>query len=60
MIIASGYDQERDANDLLKEGAVAFVQKPYRLASLVGTVQEVIEKGRLRKQTTDNRRADNR
>ena len=46
VIIASGYNQERDANDLLKEGAVRFVQKPYRIASLVGTVGEVIERGK--------------
>jgi DNA-binding NtrC family response regulator len=46
VIIASGYNQERDANDLLMEGAVRFVQKPYRIASLVGMVGEVIEKGR--------------
>jgi DNA-binding NtrC family response regulator len=46
VIIASGYNQERDANDLLREGAVRFVQKPYRIASLVGTVGEVIEKGK--------------
>jgi DNA-binding NtrC family response regulator len=46
VIIASGYNHERDANDHLVEGAVRFVQKPYRLASLVGMVREVIEKGR--------------
>ena len=46
VIVSSGYNQERDAADLLMEGAIAFVQKPYRLASLVGTIGEVIEKGR--------------
>lgn len=46
VIIASGYDRERDANDLLKEGAIRFVQKPYRIASLVGMVGEVIERGK--------------
>jgi len=46
VIIASGYNQERDAADLLKEGALKFVQKPYRIDSLVGAVGEVIEKGR--------------
>jgi DNA-binding NtrC family response regulator len=44
VIISSGYSQEWDADDLLKEGALGFVQKPYRLASLVGTVGEVLEK----------------
>jgi len=43
VIIASGYNQERDADDLLKEGALLFIQKPYRIASLVGTVGDVIE-----------------
>ncbi len=46
VIIASGYNQERDATDLLREGASKFVQKPYRIASLVGAVGEVIEKGK--------------
>ena len=46
VIIASGYHKERDANDLLREGAVRFVQKPYRIASLVGMVGEVLEKGK--------------
>jgi DNA-binding NtrC family response regulator len=44
VIISSGYHEERDATDLLKEGAVRFVQKPYRIASLLGAVGEVIEK----------------
>ncbi len=44
VIISSGYNEERDATDLLKEGAVKFVQKPYRIASLVGAVGEVLEK----------------
>ena len=46
VIISSGYNQERDATDLLDEGALLFMQKPYRIASLVGTVGEVIEKGK--------------
>jgi len=44
VIVSSGYNQERDATDLLKEGALKFVQKPYRIASLVGAVGEVLEK----------------
>ena len=44
VIISSGYSQERDANELLKEGALKFVQKPYRINSLVGAVGEVLEK----------------
>jgi DNA-binding NtrC family response regulator len=46
VIISSGYSQERDANELMKEGALKFVQKPYRINSLVGAVGEVLEKGK--------------
>jgi len=44
VIISSGYSQERDANELMKEGALKFVQKPYRIDSLVGAVAEVLKK----------------
>ena len=44
VIISSGHGQERDANDLLKERALRFVQKPCRLASLIGMIGDVIEK----------------
>lgn len=44
VIVSSGYDQERDADDLLREGAAGFVKKPYRIAELVGKVGEVLEK----------------
>ena len=44
IIVSSGFDQARDADDLLREGASAFVQKPYRIAELVRAVGEVIER----------------
>jgi DNA-binding NtrC family response regulator len=44
VIVSSGHDQERGANDLIREGAAAFVQKPYRITEFVTKVGEVIEK----------------
>lgn len=43
VIASSGYSHERDADDLLKQGAEGFVQKPYRVAELVKAVGDVIE-----------------
>jgi two-component system cell cycle sensor histidine kinase/response regulator CckA len=48
VIVSSGYNHDRDADDLLKQGAVGFAQKPYRIAELVAIVGEVLvgaEKG---------------
>jgi two-component system, cell cycle sensor histidine kinase and response regulator CckA len=44
IIVSSGHDQERDAIDLIREGAVAFVQKPYRITEFVRKVGEIMEK----------------
>ncbi|HEX9021977.1 MAG TPA: response regulator, partial [Nitrospirota bacterium] len=43
VIASSGYGQDRDADDLLKQGAAGFVQKPYRIAELVKVVGDVME-----------------
>ncbi|HEX9020259.1 MAG TPA: PAS domain S-box protein [Nitrospirota bacterium] len=43
VIASSGYGQDRDADDLLKQGAAGFVQKPYRIAELVRVVGDVVE-----------------
>ncbi len=43
VIVSSGYSHDRDADDLLKEGAAGFVQKPYRMADLIRVVGEVAE-----------------
>jgi CheY-like chemotaxis protein len=43
IIVSSGYSHDRDADDLLKKGASAFVQKPYRMAELLRTVEQVME-----------------
>ncbi len=44
IIVSSGYDQMHDADALLREGAVAFVQKPYRIAELVRAVGNALER----------------
>ncbi len=44
IIVSSGYDQMRDADGLLREGAVAFVQKPYRISELARVVGGIVEK----------------
>jgi DNA-binding NtrC family response regulator len=56
VIVSSGHDQERDANDLIREGAVAFVQKPYRITELVRKVGEIMEKDG-RESTDDGQRS---
>jgi signal transduction histidine kinase/CheY-like chemotaxis protein len=43
VIASSGYSHDRDADDLLQQGAEGFVQKPYRVAELVKAVGDVIE-----------------
>jgi len=42
VIVSSAYSHDRDADDLLKQGAAGFAQKPYRIAELVGIVGEVL------------------
>jgi CheY-like chemotaxis protein len=42
VIVSSGYSHDRDADDLLEQGAAGFVQKPYRIAELVRVVNETI------------------
>ena len=44
IIVSSGYSSDRDADELLKQGAAGFVKKPYRMAELVKVVGEVIER----------------
>ena len=44
VIISSGHSHDNDADDLLKQGAVAFVQKPYRIADLMQAVKDAVER----------------
>ncbi len=43
IIVSSGYSHDRDADDLLEQGAAGFVQKPYRMTELVKMVEKVID-----------------
>jgi CheY-like chemotaxis protein len=44
VIVSSGYSHDRDADDLLEQGAAGFVQKPYRMADLLKMVEKVLDK----------------
>jgi PAS domain S-box-containing protein len=44
VIVSSGYSHDRDADDLIQQGAVGFVQKPYRIADLLRVVGEAVTK----------------
>jgi two-component system cell cycle sensor histidine kinase/response regulator CckA len=46
VIISSGYSHDRDADDLIEQGARGFVQKPFRIAELVKVVGEVFDEGK--------------
>jgi PAS domain S-box-containing protein len=42
VIISSGFSQDGDASDLLEYPNVAFLQKPYRTATLLAKIEEVL------------------
>jgi signal transduction histidine kinase/ActR/RegA family two-component response regulator len=44
VLIWSGYGAEQDVSSMLKNGAVGFVQKPYRVAELSRTVADKIRR----------------
>jgi PAS domain S-box-containing protein len=44
VLLASGYSVEGEAQSLLKEGACAFVQKPFRFAELTTAVAEALRR----------------
>jgi len=44
VLLWSGYGAEQDVSSMLKNGAVGFVQKPYRVAELSRTVAEKIRR----------------
>lgn len=43
VIVSSGYSHDRDADDLLEQGAAGFVQKPYRMTDLLKMVEKVLD-----------------
>jgi two-component system, cell cycle sensor histidine kinase and response regulator CckA len=42
VILSSGYTQDYHADELLAQGAAAFIQKPYRVTALVQVIQDVL------------------
>jgi len=42
VIVASGYNKDRDADDLMEQGAAAFIQKPYRINELMKIIGDVV------------------
>jgi len=46
VVISSGYSAEATADDLLREGATAFVSKPYQAKTLLRLVREVLDGSR--------------
>jgi len=45
VLISSGYSAEGTAAELLGEGALAYVQKPYDVDSLARVVRQALEQG---------------
>jgi PAS domain S-box-containing protein len=41
IVLISGYTKDEAAQELLDEGASSFIQKPYKLEELVGTIQTI-------------------
>jgi DNA-binding NtrC family response regulator len=46
VILASGFSADGGAQSLLSEGAKAFLQKPFTLAALAGTLSRVLAPSR--------------
>ncbi len=42
VLLSTGYDVNNKVNEVLSEGAVGFIQKPYHIDKLVGIVKEHI------------------
>lgn len=46
VLLASGYSQDDDAEELLGEGASGFLQKPYRINDLIKAINNAGEESR--------------
>lgn len=44
IILSSGYPQDNTIDELLEQGAAAFIQKPYRITDLVSVVEKAIQR----------------
>jgi len=43
VLVISGYSEERRAGELLEEGALGFIQKPFKIDQLSRKLQEILE-----------------
>ena len=44
VLLASGYVEEEDVQDLLSNGAISFMRKPYLLKDLARRIREILDK----------------
>jgi FixJ family two-component response regulator len=42
-LLSTGYSQDGKAREILDSGAIGFVQKPYRVASLLSAVRQALD-----------------
>jgi two-component system cell cycle sensor histidine kinase/response regulator CckA len=43
VLVISGYSEEKRAGELLEEGAMGFIQKPFKIGQLSQKLQEILE-----------------
>ncbi|RLD98409.1 MAG: hypothetical protein DRI92_03980 [Aquificota bacterium] len=43
VLVISGYSEEKRAGELMKEGALGFIQKPFKIHQLSQKLQEIME-----------------
>ena len=41
VLVQSGYIQQKEAQDVLKSGALGFLQKPYRMQELAAKIRSI-------------------
>ena len=44
VLLASGYVEEEDVQDLLSNGAISFMRKPYQLKDLARRIRDILDK----------------
>jgi len=44
VLLSSGYSIDGQANEILRRGCDAFIQKPFNMKELSGRIREVLEK----------------
>ena len=46
VILSSGYVSEEEVNDILKQGAKAFIPKPHRIKAIAEEIRRVLDEGK--------------